>query len=393
MQDNFITKLLELKVDNRKTTVKTYDEKIIIQTQLKQKGIRKCRNCNCKTHILDYRERRIKEIPIAGKQTIIKLKVIRYICPKCKKTYQKEPEFTQKHSRMTTRLMFKLVHEYSKMKTLKQISEEYKVGPNTILRVLDQVKPSRKELGKVLAIDEFKGDSGKEKYQTSIADPERKKLIDILPNRKLDDLNKYFKTIPLKEKEKVKIFVSDMSQTWRNIKKIHFKESTHVIDKYHFVRQITWAFENIRKSERKQMTREEGKYFYNSRRLLQKSPDKVTEEESIRIANMLIRNERIRKAYKLKERFYNYVMKSMSKEEALYRIENWIALAKEDKDPYWTQAIRAFSNWKEEIANSFDHAHTNGYLEGKHNKIKQIKRITCTMPNFENFRRKILLMG
>ncbi|WP_169922811.1 hypothetical protein [Ezakiella peruensis] len=36
MQDNFITKLLELKVDNRKTTVKTYDEKIIIQTQLKQ---------------------------------------------------------------------------------------------------------------------------------------------------------------------------------------------------------------------------------------------------------------------------------------------------------------------------------------------------------------------
>ncbi|MFR9302471.1 MAG: transposase [Fenollaria massiliensis] len=42
------------------------------------------------------------------------------------------------------------------------------------------------------------------------------------------------------------------------------------------------------------------------------------------------------------------------------------------------------------ITNSFDRAYTNGFLEGKHNKIKQ--KITCTMPNFENFRRKILLI-
>ena len=45
------------------------------------------------------------------------------------------------------------------------------------------------------------------------------------------------------------------------------------------------------------MTKEEGNYFYNSRKLLQKSPDKVTEEESIRIANMLIRNEIFEKPF------------------------------------------------------------------------------------------------
>lgn len=100
----------------------------------------------------------------------------------------------------------------------------------------------RLKLGEVLNIDEFKGDSWGEKYQTIIADSQNKKILDVLPTRKFDYFDKYFSQIPKEEKDKVKIFVSDMYRPYRDIKKKHFPNAKHLIDRYHFIRQVTWGF-------------------------------------------------------------------------------------------------------------------------------------------------------
>ena len=108
-----------------------------------------------------------------------------------------------------------------------------------------------------MCIDEFKSNSGKIKYQTSIADGKNKKIIDVVKSRYLKDLEEYFSKISKEERERVKIFVSNMSKTFKKVKKEFFKKSIHVIDRYHFIRQVLWAMERVRQSEQNKMDKHE----------------------------------------------------------------------------------------------------------------------------------------
>ncbi|MGF0096565.1 transposase, partial [Peptoniphilus sp. SGI.035] len=38
-----------------------------------------------------------------------------------------------------------------------------------------------------------------------------------------------------------------MSNTFKSVKNKFFKDSIHIVDRYHFIRQVSWALENVRK--------------------------------------------------------------------------------------------------------------------------------------------------
>jgi len=90
----------------------------------------------------------------------------------------------------------------------------------------------------------------------------------------------------------------------------------------------------------------------------------LKEEEKIRLAQMLEGNE---------------------------RIENWCEQVEYVGEKEFKKVVKMLKNWLEEITNSFDYEYNNGYLEGKHNKIKTLKRVSFRMDNFESFRNRILL--
>jgi len=46
----------------------------------------------------------------------------------------------------------------------------------------------------------------------------------------------------------------------------------------------------------------------------------------------------------------------------------------ESRLPEFRVLLPMFSNWREEILNYFDYRITNGFVEGKNNRIKTIKR-------------------
>ena len=52
--------------------------------------------------------------------------------------------------------------------------------------------------------------------------------------------------------------------------------------------------------------------------------------------------------------------------------------------------LRTFTNWREEILNYFHYRITNGFVEGKNNRIKTIKRMAYGYRNMDNFRMRIL---
>ena len=123
---------------------------------------------------------------------------------------------------------------------------------------------SLNELPRTVAIDEFKGNTGGEKYNCIITDPENRVVLDILPTRKMYNLIKYFKEFPKGNRIEVELFVSDMWKTYSNVSGTWLKNATQVVDKYHWIRQIIWAFERVRKEEQKKFPKSERKYFKHS---------------------------------------------------------------------------------------------------------------------------------
>ena len=58
------------------------------------------------------------------------------------------------------------------------------------------------------------------------------------------------------KRKAVEYFVSDMWQPYTDLATALFKNSILIIDKYHFIRQMIWAFESVRKSEQKKYGKE-----------------------------------------------------------------------------------------------------------------------------------------
>lgn len=390
MQDYIITKLIGLK-DIKVKNVEV-DEQIIIDIQLTKPRVQKCPNCgSVHMYYHDKRKQKIKDLPIQNKSVILNLTRYRYKCKECGKKSEKQPKFVQKKCQMTDRLKLQIYKEYNDVVKVKKIAETLNISTATIQREIDKIRVQRKTLSEVMCIDEFKGDSGKEKYQVSIGNGKDHEITDILPSRKIDELSKYFSKITKEEREKVKYYVSDMSPIFKKIREIYFPNSVYITDRYHFIRQVTWALENVRKEEQKKMNRNDRIYFKRSRSLLHKTRKQLTDEEKLKVSLMLEKNENIRQAYKLKERFYQQVLTKKTKEEGKKALREWVQEAEESKIKQFKASIIAFTNWEESISNSFEYEYSNGYLEGIHNRIKSIKRAAFLMPNFERFRTKILL--
>ena len=108
----------------------------------------------------------------------------------------------------------------------------------------------------------------------------------------------------------------DMNKVYRDLARDYFPQATIVIDKFHVVRYVTWALENVRKRIQKQLHPEKTEIFQTEP---ETSPpthrSKLKEESMDALALMLSQSEDLAAAYHLKELFYDF-MKSSSRREA-----------------------------------------------------------------------------
>ena len=100
-------------------------------------------------------------------------------------------------------------------------------------------------LPEVLSIDEFKGNAGGEKFQAIFTDLVHHKVLDILPSRTQTRIAEYIRSF--KNRKQVKYFIMDMNRAYLDVALTYLPNATIVIDKFHVVRYITWALENVRK--------------------------------------------------------------------------------------------------------------------------------------------------
>lgn len=349
-----------------------------------------CGNSTDKIH--DYRKQYIKDIPAFGKLTYIVLNKRRYVCPYCKKRFYEKVDFVPRKYQSTKRLAFYVIDKLSDERSFSSVARETNLSVSTVIRRFDMVgfiQP--KTLPSVLAIDEFKGNTGKEKYQCILTNPETGEVLDILPERYSYYLSKYMRKYTREERKKVKYFISDMWNPYTNMATTYLPEAMQVVDKYHFIRQIIWAFEKVRKSEQKKYGKENRLLFKNSKRILTKRASKLKDEQKQRVNAILYISDALREAYILKEQFYE-VCDCTDRASAKAMMKDWIYSAQKSNLKEYHNCANTLLNWQKGILNSFELPYTNGFTEGCNNKIKVLKRNAYGYRNFERFRKRILHM-
>ena len=384
LNTNYTTEILNLE-DVIVTDVKNVAGQLHVSVELPRR-MHICPSCGAQTdRIHDYRLQRIKDIPL-GRTTLLFLRKRRYRCG-CGKRFFEENSFLPRYYRATSRLVAEIICAFKKLIPASEIGSRYNVSAVTAMRYFRCVNHKPRTLPEILSLDEFKGNSGGQKYNCILVDPQKRKVFDILPDRYENHLIKYFSQFP--SKTHVKYFVCDMNPHFRRVSEICFPQATIVADKYHVVRQVNWAMERVRKNEQKKLSDRFRKYFKNSRYSLTKPFAKLTPEERNALALMLEISPRLADAYRLKNAFLE-VMHSSSSTEGRKRLADWILDAEVMDIPEFYDCTKAYRNWFHEICNSMDVPWTNGFVEGCNNKTKVLKRVCFGMRNFRNFRNRIL---
>ena len=261
-----------------------------------------------------------RDIPMA-RDTFLHLRKRRYRCDHCGKRFAEENTFVPRYYRVTSRLVASVIREFRKVIPVKEIAAKFNISAPTAMRYFAPVSYRCQKLPEVLSIDEFKGNAGGQKYQTILTDPKERKVLDILPDRYESNLIQYFKEH--NDRENVKYFVSDMNPHFREVAKVCFPEATIIADRYHVTRQALWGMERVRVNEQKKLSDNFRKYFKRSRWLLNKSPEKLTDEDQTRLALMFEIAPRLADAYRVKNEFLE-VMHSGSASIGKQKLIQWL---------------------------------------------------------------------
>ena len=384
LNQDYTSKLLNLE-DVIITNAENISNQLHISIELPRRK-HTCPCCGTVTdRVHDYRMQVIKDVPLA-RDTFLHLRKRRYRCD-CGKRFFEINTFLPRYYRVTTRLVAEIMFAFKKTVSAKEIGCRYNVSLVTAMRYFNQFNQRLTMLPEVISLDEFKGNSGGQKYNSIIVDPEKRIVLDVLPNRFENNLIKYFSQFP--NKNDVKYFVCDMNPHFRQVAKICFPQATIVADKYHVIRQVYWAMEKVRKNEQNKLSTRFRKYFKKSRNLLMKQTEKLSEEEMDRLSLMFEIAPRLADAYRIKNDFIT-VIRSNSSIEGKQRLVDWLFSVEVMDLPEFHDCTKAYHNWFQEIINSMDVPWTNGYIEGCNNKTKVLKRVSYGMRNFSHFRKRIL---
>ena len=387
MLPNYIKDLLDLKdVIIIKTIHADNYVKFFLDTKPKPHICPACGNSTTKIH--DYRWQTIKDLPFQLKNCYLVLHNRRYVCS-CGKKFYEFYEFLPKNLQRTKRLTWKIAELLHETVSLKSVAKASNVSVTTVCRILDSIHYSCPPLKEAVSIDEFKGNARTGKYQCILVNPKDHSIMDILPDRTQSHLTSYFREIDRAQRLRVKYFVCDMWQPYIDLAHTFFPNAKVCIDKYHFIRQVTWAMENVRKRLQKPMTVTMRKYYKRSHKLLLTRYHKLKEENKKACDLMLLYNDDLRLAHWLKEKFYE-ICQDTKYSRQRRDFHDWIKIAESSGLKEFEKCADTYRRWSKEILNAFKYGITNGTTEGFNNKIKVLKRTSYGIRNFERFRTRIL---
>ena len=173
----------------------------------------------------------------------------RFHCYNCGKIFTEEMNLNTKNGSISNKTKIQIrkdLLDYNM--TMKQIAIKNRVSTRIVRIELEEatdlIPDFQKNLPRVISFDEFKADTKEGKYAFILNDPIHKKVLDVLPSRKKERLIQYFTNT--ENRRSVEYIISDMYEPYLLVQQIMFPKAKYVVDKFHYIRYIMNALDQIR---------------------------------------------------------------------------------------------------------------------------------------------------
>jgi transposase len=314
----------------------------------------------------------------------------RYRCLSCRKVFT-EPDLVCGVRRRTSHRFRCYLGQKAIQQPVRHVAQEEGVGEALVRRcVTEEARrlletPEKPFPARILGLDEFSIRKG-QVYDTAVVDVEHKRVIGVVSGHRQGEVVVFFDALP--EPERVESVVMDMHEPFRQAVELCLPQAKVVIDKFHVLMHVHRALDQVRTSLQPQKGRK-GELF-RARYLLLTAVERLTAERRVQLVDLLERYPLLQQAWGLKETFRDWYH-CASRSEAETKLCMWENSVREQGLQPFRALFPMLRIWRQEILNYFDHPYTNGFLEGKNNRIKVIKRMAYGYRNPANFRQRILL--
>lgn len=389
MRDDCITialRLPEIRVLEEKET----DKEFTVEVEYRA-AYAVCPSCGERTpKVHSVRPQPKRDRGVWGKAVFLVLRKRRFRCLSCRKVFS-EPDPVFGKRRRSSKRFREYLGEEAIHQTVRHVAQKEGVGEGLVRRCLTEeakrllVTREEPPSAHILGLDEFSVRKG-QVYDTAIVDIESKEVLGVVSGHRQGEVSSFL--TGLREPELVEVAVMDMHEPFRQAVELCLPRAKVVVDKFHVLMHVHRALDQVRTSL--QPTRGKRGELFRSRYLLLTAVERLTPERHARLMDILERYPLLRQAWALKEAFRAWYSSS-SRAEAERGLMAWEEEVRDKRLAPFKALFPMLRDWREEILNYFDYPYTNGYLEGKNNRIKVIKRVAYGYRNTHNFRQRILL--
>ncbi|MDQ3956104.1 MAG: ISL3 family transposase [Actinomycetota bacterium] len=339
----------------------------------------------------------VRDLAISGRPVMLRWIKRRWRCRYCRATWTEAHPQIPPRSRMTLRFRSHLATRAIAERNFSQVAAAEGVSYDTVARahrararLVDHNRP--RPAPRILGVDEAalrKGHS----YSTVISDPERRYVIDTLPGRHAAPLQAWLQRLDPEVKEGIEAVVIDLFQPFHFAVMAALPHAARVADKFHVLRNVNHALD-------RQRSRIQGRghkigarrRLFRSRFLFLRAGDELNGAQRHRLEAIFFDHPELAIGWHLKEDFRAiYELCDGDAQRGREMLQWWLDRAARSAIPEFERLAANLRPWLEELVAYFVFRATNGFAEGITNRIKVIKRQAYGLPNFESFRRRILV--
>jgi len=222
-----------------------------------------------------------------------------------------------------------------------------------------------------IGIDEVSRRKG-QVYLTVVYDLERRVLLWVGEDRTEEAVKKFFtEELGKRRCRTLRVVCMDMWAAYVNLVREHAPQAQILFDRFHIVKHLQEAVDEVRRSEVRRLTGQEKVTFKSTRWLLLKNPWNLTHEQKERLSTLVRWNSPIVRAYYLKESFQLFWDYKQEK-RAQDLLSKWMHSAMRSRLEPFKKFVRMLRSHLDGILPWTKLQLSNGAVEGMHNKIKSI---------------------
>ena len=349
----------------------------------------RCGEVTAREH--DRREQRKQDRRLRDKPVYLMLLKRRFRCCCCGKVFT-EPDEVFGLRRRSSRRFREYLGQEALHQTVRRTAQKEGVGEGLVRRCVAEEIGRRlgaregKQTPQLMGLDEYSV-RGRRLYHTAICDLEAGEVMEVVEGQGQQRVKEYLDK--LAQPERVKAVAMDMHEPFRQAVQMCLPRAKVVVDKFHLIRQVNGAVDKVRSELQGRSSRGRKRELFQSRYTLLKGVERLKDWEWARLSSLFLRYPELKRAWELKEGFRAWY-RGRDREQAERTLKVLEEEIRNSSLVPFKRLLPMLSNWREEILNYFDYRITNGFVEGKNNRIKTIKRMGYGYRNANNFRLRIL---